>query len=533
MKDCDIITKHQSGFLPKDSTINQLLEIYDTIVSNLDKNNEIKFRFCDISKAFDRVWHECLLCKLGKHDIKGKILQWFKNYLSDRKQRVSTEGFHSTFKTVNAGVPQGSVLGPFLFLMYINDITNSVESKIKLFADDTSLYEIIDNNQNEISEKLTSDLGNINTWALQWDIKFNSLKTESVLFSRKRETINPDILFANDIVKCVVDHKHLGLTFSNDGKWNTHINNTFNKAYKRMNILRLLKHKVDRKSLLTIYISYIRPILEYGDVIWDNCSNQNKICLESIQLEALRIITGLRRGTSHEKLYKETGIETLECRRKNHKLILMYKILNNETPKFLADIVEPHINDNTRIRYPLRNNRLFNPPLCRTESYSKSFFPSTLNEFNQLNIEILNANTLNQFKKLIKPINNNNNDVYEINDAFKYNGQRKYNIILCQLRNNASNLNSDLYRDHLIESAACVCNYDNENIQHFMFECPLFNNARQNLTQSLSQISTENDHNHFNINSLLKGCNLCNNNTNADILKCVTQYIQETGRFHY
>ena len=113
--ECEIISKHQSGFIPGDSTVNQLLLIYHKIMDSLDKGKEVRSVFCDVSKAFDRVWHEGLLYKLESYGIKGKLLDWFKNYLSDRKQRVLTEGIFSTFKSVNAGVPQGSVLGPFYF----------------------------------------------------------------------------------------------------------------------------------------------------------------------------------------------------------------------------------------------------------------------------------------------------------------------------------------------------------------------------------------------------------------------------------
>ena len=495
----------------------------------MDKNNEIRFIFCYISKAFDRVWHDGLIFKLESYGISGNVLNWFKNYLSDRKQRVLTKGFHSTFKHVKAGVPQGSVLGPFLFLIYINDIADCITSNFKLFADDTSIFEVVEINSGEIAQKLTYDLSNLNIWANRWDIKFNPQKTESMLFSRKREQTNPDILFAGDTVSSVKIHKHLGLTFSSDGKWSHHIINIYNKAYKRINILRMLKYKVDRKSLTTIYTSFIRPILEYGDVIWDNCTNQEKDLLESVQLEALRIITGLRRGTSHYKLYAETGIETLSSRRSQHKLILMYKILRNETPNYLSNIIEPFIYINENVRYPLRNTRLFNIPVCRTESYRNSYFPSTLREFNMLQLDLVNSNSLQQFKKRIKPNVNNQTGA---NNSFKYIGPRKYNTLLCQLRNNASNLNSDLFNDHLLDSSVCRCRYENENAQHYLFECPLYTVSRNRLIENIAQIGTYLDHDHLNLETLLYGCMICNANTNLALLNSVFEYLQQTNRFN-
>lgn len=189
--DNSILSKHQSGFIPGDSTVNQLLFIYNEIVSNMDQGKELRFIFCDISKAFDRVWHKGLLHKLQMYGINGNLLLWFDNYLSDRLQRVTTEGYYSQFKVVNAGVPQGSVLGPLLFLLYINDITDNLSTNIKLFADDTSLYVIIDENPAQAAQALTTDLSNISEWAKTWDIKFNPNKTKSVLFSRKHNKNSP------------------------------------------------------------------------------------------------------------------------------------------------------------------------------------------------------------------------------------------------------------------------------------------------------------------------------------------------------
>jgi len=130
-------------FYKKYSTINQLTDIYNTISCNLDKGKDLRFVFYDISKASDRVWHIVVFYKLKNYGIKGILYKWFKAYLSDREQRVIFEGYRSNSKLVSAGVPQGSVLSPFLFWLFINDITHNVISDIKLFADDTTLYVII------------------------------------------------------------------------------------------------------------------------------------------------------------------------------------------------------------------------------------------------------------------------------------------------------------------------------------------------------------------------------------------------------
>ena len=140
-----VITTLQSGFIPGDSTVNQLVDIYNTFCRALDDGKEVRAIFCDISKAFDRVWHKGLLFKLQSVGISGSLLQWFTDYLYNRKQRVVIPGVSSNWSSVEAGVPQGSILGPLLFLLYINDIVENINSSIRLFADDTTLYIIVDN----------------------------------------------------------------------------------------------------------------------------------------------------------------------------------------------------------------------------------------------------------------------------------------------------------------------------------------------------------------------------------------------------
>ena len=130
LQEHEILTKYQSGFRPNDSTTNQLLEIYHIILENLDKGKDIKFIYCYVSKAFDKVWHRGLLHKLKKYGINGSLHKWFESYVCNRSQRVINDGSKSTWMTTSAGVPQGSVLGPDLFLLYINDIVEKIKTNI-------------------------------------------------------------------------------------------------------------------------------------------------------------------------------------------------------------------------------------------------------------------------------------------------------------------------------------------------------------------------------------------------------------------
>ena len=215
-RDNNVITAFQSGFVPGDSTVNQLIDIYNTFCKALDEGKEVRAIFCDISKAFDRVWHKGLLFKLKSAGVSGLLLTWFSDYLNDRKQRVVLPGASSSWTSVKAGVPQGSILGPLLFLLYINDIVEDINSSIRLFADDTSLYIIVDD-PIQAAEQLNLDLAKIHHWADKWLVTFNPGKSESILLSRKHnKPYHPPVLLNQTQIAEVNSHKHLGITFSND-----------------------------------------------------------------------------------------------------------------------------------------------------------------------------------------------------------------------------------------------------------------------------------------------------------------------------
>ena len=228
--------------------------------------------FCDISKAFDRVWHKGLLFKLKRADINGLLLDWLTDSLTKRKQRVVIPGGTSDWEFVKAGVPQGSILGPLLFLLYINDIVLDIQSCVRLFANDTSLYIIVDSPIDAVGI-LNADLETIHLWADKWLVKFNPAKSESLLVSRKtNRTVHPPLIMNTEYITEVQHHKHLGIFLSNYGTWHEHIKYIASKAWQKIYIMRKLKFLLDRDSLSRIYISFIRPALEYADIVWDNCT---------------------------------------------------------------------------------------------------------------------------------------------------------------------------------------------------------------------------------------------------------------------
>ena len=313
----NLFTSCQSDFRKGDSCVSQSMSIAHEIFLNFDTNPTTDTRgvFLDISKAFDRVWHEGLLFKLKSYGITDNLLSLIKDFLSDRLQRVVLNGKASSWKEVLAGVPQGSILGPLFFLIYINELPTNMESQVRIFADDTSLFSVV-NEPQICAMKLNNDLGKISEWARQWKMSFNPDITKQaieVTFSKKVLPSNlPQLLFNNFVVLNQDVHKHLGLILDKGLTFDHHLKEKIAKANRGIGLIRRLRMYVPRNSLLCIYKAFVRPHLDYADIIYDQPRNDNFTQkLESVQYNAALAITGCFRGTSREKLYNELGLESL------------------------------------------------------------------------------------------------------------------------------------------------------------------------------------------------------------------------------
>ena len=516
LQENNLLSSLQSGFIPGDSTINQLTFLYNTFCQALDSGKEVRAVFCDISKAFDRVWHSGLLYKLQAASVTGDVLNWFKSYLSDRKQRVVLPSTVSEWTFIRAGVPQGSILGSLLFLVYINDIVKDIGSNIRLFADDTSLFIIVDNPVTA-ADSLNTDLNKISQWAATWLVTFNPAKTEALLFSRKlNRPQHPPLYMQNHIISEIDAHKHLGLYFTNDCTWyDNHINYIKEKAWHRLNIMRKHKFKLDRKSVETIYLTFIRPLLEYGDVIFDNCTQYEKQELDKIQNEAARIATGTTKLVSLATLYKEICWKTLEIRRYNHKLTLFYKMMHNTTPLYLSSLVPQSVSNLSR--YNLRNSNDLQTIDARTNQYYNSFLPSSVRAWNNLSVEAKQCESVNTFKCLLQKEKKAVPKHY-------YTGCRKGQILLTRLRTNCSSLNFDFFVKNISDSPLCLCG-SIENAQHFFFHCTKYQAQRNKLINAISPYQ------YPSLNLFLYGDLSMPQDVNSIIFEKVYKYIISTKRF--
>ena len=508
-----IITPSQSGFLPGDSTIFQLLSTYDDICRAYDNKSPTQSIFFDISKAFDRVWHRGLIYKLKSIGIRGKLLDFLSDYLTQRKQAVVLKGEKSNYREVTAGVPQGSVLGPLLFLIYINDITDNIASTIKLFADDTSIY-TSSSNAEERQTKLNSDLQTINNWALTWKAEFSEEKTKLLNFTRTKSTDFLPLNFGNTILHETTSHKHLGLTFQNNCKWNEHVQQLVRKCTLLVGCLRSLKHRLNRKSLEHIYKAFILPHFDYADILWDNCTERHSNMLENLQLDSLRTITGAVRGTSHEKLYKETGFMPLQERRKLHKLCTLHKIINGNCPDYLQQHLPPLASSVN----PYHRRRPFDrlSPAWDIEAYRLSFFPSTISLWNTLPQTTQQTTSLSAFKRKLQ-LNNTAIPTY------MYDGDRFSQIQHCRMRLGMSDLQCDLVNRHIATDPNCRCARIPETAKHFLLHCPNFTHIR---AQTISTLPLSQQTVHV----LLNGDNHLTRRENEHLFKTVHTFIKQSNR---
>jgi hypothetical protein len=516
-----LISIWQSGFLPGSSTITQLLELYDQFCKAIDERKEVRIVFLDISKAFDRVWHKGLLHKLEKNGISGRLLSWLKDYLTDRYQRVVLNGQNSDWGRITAGVPQGSVLGPLLFLIFINDLTHVIRHcKIRLFADDTCLFIEVDD-PDVARNCIQSDLDNIQTWAQNWLVAFSPAKSKDMVLSLKRnKPVHQQVRLANEGITRVESHKHLGISLSSDLKWSTHIMEIAKKACKRLNILRPLKMSMDRKTLELLYFTFVRSQMEYGDILWDipNPHDRSLDILETVQINAARLVTGGIARSSVAKLYGELKWVPLAKRREQHRLLQFYKIANNLAPTYLIDILPAQVHERTV--YQLRNRDNLDVPLARLNRYLYSFFPATTRDWNKLQDTIKNAPSIKAFKSRLAGSSRRA-------PAYYYKGVRRWAVYHTRMRLNCSPLNSDLcHKMFVVASSACECGHANEDAYHFFRDCPRYALIRPLFLAELARYGP------FSIRNILFGNQGLIDDLNLAMFELIQNFIRDSGRFN-
>jgi len=322
----NLISKHQHGFLSKHSTVSNLLESVNDWTLALNNSKGVAVAYVDYAKAFDVVSHSKLFLKLSAYGIKGDLIEWIRSFLSERTQCTRVNHECSNYAGIVSGVIQGSVLGPLLFLLYINDVTDIFGSGCtgKLYADDIKLYSILDNPPGY--SDLQAKLCDLQQWSDMWQLKI-SYKKCCVLHVGNQRTKPRDNLVLGDNVLTQVDNvKDLGVTVDSHLKFDVHINQIVTRAHRLANLIHKCFVSKDPPTLVHAFTSYVRPLLEYASCVWSpyTVGLVNKV--ESVQRRFTKRFVCCYGLTYSQRLTK-LGIERLELRRLHLDLVYVYKIL--------------------------------------------------------------------------------------------------------------------------------------------------------------------------------------------------------------
>ena len=388
----NILTNKQFGFRKKHSCESQLLLTVNDLASGLRDKEQIDAILLDFSKAFDKVPHERLLLKLHHVGVRGLLLAWIRDFLTGRTQQVTLEGEVSSTSSVTSGVPQGTVLGPLLFLVFINDMPDVVRSNIRLFADDALLYRSI-HSPDDVTT-LQNDLVQLELWESTWQMAFNPDKCEVLRVSKKKNLIDAHYSIHGTVLQNVDSAKYLGVSIQSGLSWKPHINNICKKANCTLGFLRRNLRSCPPRIKERAYFTYVRPILEYASPVWDPVSKELIRKIEMVQRRGARFVKAdYDQRHSVTKMLKDLQWETLCERRAHSKVIMLYRIVHGliaipaEPPYFVS------APGNTR-----GHLAQFRQQHCRILAYQQSFFPSVVLLWNRLPATVVAATSLEQFR---------------------------------------------------------------------------------------------------------------------------------------
>ena len=387
---------NQYGFRRHFSCESQLIALCEDTLSSLDKRCSVDLAFIDFSKAFDTVSHDCLIEKLNTYNLDTKVRSWIKSFLTNRTQRVIIDNCQSDEITVTSGVAQGSVIGPILFLLYINDLPDRMKCSIRMFADDVVIYTNVMGGIGS-SSKLQEDLNMLIRWCEEWKMSVNVKKCAIMRMSRNKCAVTPAYYLCNSVIPVVNEFKYLGVIISNTGSWQKHVDYVASKSNQMLRFIKRTFKGCPQSVKESVYVSLVRPLLEYSSCAWDPCAEGLKHQLEMVQRRAARfVLNNYTRDSSVSEMLSEIGWNLLETRRKIARLCLMFNIYHGYG-NLGNHIEKPH--------YVSRNDHQKKIRRIQSQllSYHNSFFPKTIREWNQLNGEAMQVKTVQEFKAMLQP----------------------------------------------------------------------------------------------------------------------------------
>ena len=391
MKENKLINPSQHGFLKARSCLTNVLCFFEEITKWVDEGSPVDVIYLDFQKAFDKVPHQRLLLKLKSHGMGNSIINWIEQWLTDRRQRVVVDGEVSSWKSVLSGVPQGSVLGPILFLVYIDDLEEGVTGNILKFADDTKLFR----KTKDIGDKqnLQDDIDKLVKWSEKRQMLFNFGKCKCLHTGPGNTGMNYEM--GGTILSKTGKEKDLGVTMNANMKVSDQCRIAASKGNQVLGMIRRNITYKEKSLIVPLYKAIVRPHLEYCIQAWSPYLRKDIDMLEKIQRRATKLIPGLR-DLRYEERLKECGLTTLETRRLRGDQIEVFKILNgyeNIDSNIFFEIKESKITRGHKFTLVKKQSIL--------DVRKFSFSQRTINVWNKLSTECVHASSVNMFKNRI------------------------------------------------------------------------------------------------------------------------------------
>ena len=392
----NILSKFQYGFRSKKSTVQAITNHLAYVYESLEQNNTVISIFLDFRKAFDCVDHSVLLSKLHYYGIRGIMHDWFRSYLSDREQFTVVGAAESSRRKLLCGVPQGTNLGPLLFLLFINDLPNCSELfRFTLFADDSTLTVKFSKHEFNITSTINRELINVNNWLISNKIAINPDKTKYIAFNYRNKPVIDLIRIGNIKIKETNDIKFLGIYLDSNLKFKRHVKYISSKIAKSIGVLNKLKYFLPPVTMRTLYLTFVQPFLLYAIQNWFSTYSNNTDRIIVLQKRAIRVITNSDYLAHTGRLFKTLNILKVDDMYVMQILVYMFKTIHERYDSQLFSLLSfrADVHD-----YDTRNAGQLALPMYRRSMSRFSLLYRGPALWNQLPTNIRNVESLNTFK---------------------------------------------------------------------------------------------------------------------------------------